>query len=349
MMQRLKKIFHWTEWPWGIVYFPVYFYCAWLGIKSRSASFFTVVNPSIYMSGLFGYSKMKFYSLLPQELLPKTFFLKRGERENIAPILSFFGNTFPLIVKPDIGERGLGISFVSNETELLDAITNAIHFPLLVQEFLPHKKEAGILFKKLPNSDAGSIDSITGKIFLSVIGDGKSSLFELIEKKDMEEKRKKEMVKKNEKNLKRVIKKGEKYILEIIGNHCRGTAFTDCSRKITKPMNEHFQNIAKTIPGFHFGRFDVKFNTWEGLERGEMKIIELNGINSEPVFLYSKGTSLFKAQKILMKNWKSIYEIAKKQLEKGLKPVPPRIVLRDLYYFLQYQKTGFFHTNKKQS
>ena len=55
--------------------------------------------------------------------------------------------------------------------------------------------------------------------------------------------------------------RGERVRLVFAGNHCKGAAFRDGRDLITPALTERVDWLARTIPGFHFGRFDVRFSS----------------------------------------------------------------------------------------
>ena len=84
--------------------------------------------------------------------------------------------------------------------------------------------------------------------------------------------------------LSRIPQPGEIVKIEAIGNHNRGTRFINSNHLISEKLVSVFDDISKKIDGFYYGRYDLKFNTIEEMEDGiNFKIVELNGINSEPV------------------------------------------------------------------
>jgi hypothetical protein len=69
----------------------------------------------------------------------------------------------------------------------------------------------------------------------------------------------------------------------------------------------------------YFGRYDIKYNTWEELSEGKnFSIIELNGCGSEPTHLYDSNKSIFSAWKIIIHHWKLLYKIAQQNHQKGI-------------------------------
>jgi len=75
------------------------------------------------------------------------------------------------------------------------------------------------------------------------------------------------------------------------------------------------------IDGWYYGRIDLKYNNFDELLKGKnLKIIEVNGIISEPTHIYDAATgSYFKALKSIQNHWKLIYIIGvkNKKLFKG--------------------------------
>ena len=71
-MILLKKAIKYEFWPFWLFYIPVGFYGLILSLRARSITFFTTVNPCMEYSGGLEYSKMEYFQLLPDELLPKT-------------------------------------------------------------------------------------------------------------------------------------------------------------------------------------------------------------------------------------------------------------------------------------
>ena len=88
---------------------------------------------------------------------------------------------FPFIIKPDIGFRGLLVKRILSENELIAYLTTYQNLNLIIQEFVDYKNECGIFYHRLPNEQQGKITSITLKKYLTITGNGISTLKELIE------------------------------------------------------------------------------------------------------------------------------------------------------------------------
>ena len=86
---------------------------------------------------------------------------------------------FPVILKPDVGQRGAGVRLIRTTAQLtsyFSTVTGAV----LLQPFHEGPYEAGIFYYRFPGDARGRIFSITDKHFPVVVGDGISTLRELI-------------------------------------------------------------------------------------------------------------------------------------------------------------------------
>ncbi|MEE8622873.1 MAG: D-alanine--D-alanine ligase, partial [Alphaproteobacteria bacterium] len=91
---------------------------------------------------------------------------------------------------------------------------------------------------------------------------------------------------------------------------------------VTRAMTERFDEIARAIPEFYFGRFDVRFPTIEDLQRGEhFTILEINGASAGPGDIYDRNTRLFDAYRTLIRQFSLLFEIARRNRARGFTPV----------------------------
>lgn len=86
--------------------------------------------------------------------------------------------TFPVVLKPNAGERGTNVFIVKDRTELEQRL-NSSDEDIILQEFVAGE-EFGLFYYRYPNEKTGRIFAITEKVFPKVIGDGTSSLHDLI-------------------------------------------------------------------------------------------------------------------------------------------------------------------------
>jgi len=319
---NFKKITNLEYWPSSLFYVPLLPYAFYLAIKARSFGFFSAVNPGIEGSGNGLESKYKTIQLLPSNYCPITIYVEK--RENIQDILLKITENniaFPLIIKPDIGFRGLLVTKIKDEFELSVYLKKYNSINLIIQEFVDYKNECGIFYHRIPDEKNGKITSITLKKYLTVIGDGNSTLLELIMNNERAKHYSEYISEINKDRLQMIPTLNEEMVLNIIGNHSKGTQFMNGNHLINKELAHFLDNLNAKIEGWYYGRIDLKYNNFEELLRGEnLKIIEINGIISEPTHIYDplKG-SYFTALKSIKNHWKLIYLIGvkNKKLNKG--------------------------------
>lgn len=120
------KLSNWEYWPFHIVYFPIYFYWVFLSIKARSFLFFSAANPAIESGGMLGESKDRILQQLPELYKPLSILI--GRNDVFATILIKMKNSdihYPIIAKPDIGERGWKVQKITSDVELMAYAENA--------------------------------------------------------------------------------------------------------------------------------------------------------------------------------------------------------------------------------
>lgn len=310
-----KKITNWEYWPSYLFYVPLLPYAFYLAIKARSFGFFSAVNPGIEGSGNGLESKYKTIQLLPKKYCPNTIYVSIGENlEDIIPKMAIYNIAFPLIIKPDIGFRGLLVTKIKDEVELSVYIKNYNSIDLIIQEFVEYKNECGIFYHIIPGEKTGKITSVTLKKYLTVVGDGNSTLSILILNDERAKRYAKYLNEINKDRLELIPKKNEEVVLNIIGNHSKGTQFINGNYLINKELERFLDQLNAKIEGWFYGRIDVKYNNFEELLKGEnLKIIEVNGIISEPTHIYDASNgSYFKALKSIKNHWKLVYIIGVK-------------------------------------
>jgi hypothetical protein len=315
-MIRLR---HWEYWPFGILQFPVFFYWLWLSLRARSLFFFSGSNPGIIMGGMFGESKYEVLQKIPERYVPKTILQKiPATSTEVIQNFSAAGFTFPLIFKPDLGERGFMVKRINAEEEVESYLRySRTHF--LIQELVDLPLEFGVFYQRLPSQPKGEVISIVAKEMLTITGDGHSSFQELILKKDRAKLQWEKLALMYKDRLTEILPEGKSIELVSIGNHAQGTKFINANHLITDGLSKTFDAISKQIEGFYFGRFDLRCASIENLYSGNVKIVELNGCGAEPAHIYDPDFKLFTAIGVLLKHWKNIYRIARENEQRGFR------------------------------
>jgi len=314
------KLSRFEYWPFSFLYIPAFLYYLLLVFRHRSFFFFTASNPTIDFGGMMGESKMGVYHLIPAGFIPKTFLFQIGTKpDEIISKIKTEGLEFPIILKPDVGERGWMVEKIKNIEDLTTYLIN-IKVPFLLQEWVEYPIELGIFYVRLPNELSGKVTSLTQKSFLSVTGDGKSTVKSLLESQKRAQLTFNFNAKYYQDLLYKIPKAEEKLIVESIGNHCRGTEFINLELEIDEPLRLSIDTIAKQIPEFYFGRFDLRCASLESLKKGEdFKIIELNGAGAEPGHIYGAGISVFKAWRSILFHLYLLSAVSLQNQKKGIK------------------------------
>jgi len=256
-------------------------------------------------------SKKQIYDLLPWQYYPNTIFVRAHTqlREILAEIRKK-NVQFPLIAKPDIGMKGLSVKKLYSEEELLEyTIQSRVNF--LVQEFVAFDNEVGIFYYRFPNEERGHISGIVRKEFLAVVGDGQSTMTELLKKDKRFILQLSALKETYGDELKRILQRGEKRILVPYGNHARGAKFIDASDLVDEELTKTIDTICRRVKGFYFGRLDIRFNSWDELRSGKnFSIIEINGAGSEPTHMYDSNHSVFFAWKEIIRHWNILWKVS---------------------------------------
>jgi len=338
----LVKLFNYEYWPYLLFFLPLVPYWFFLALRARSLTYFTAANPGIEHGGVFGESKMEILNMIDKKYLPiAEFFKKSASFKNVIERIESSSLKFPIIFKPDVGERGKEVEKIDDKL-MLEAYLSNIDEDFMAQEYIDYEIELGVLYYKFPNNTSSGITSIVKKEFLGVTGNGEAPLIVLIEKSDRARFQLEKLRKKF--SMDRVLEKGEYLNLEPIGNHCRGTKFLSGMDLINDKLVKVFDNVSANIEGFNFGRFDLKVKSIEDLMNGRnIKIMELNGVTSEPAHIYDPKWSLMRAYRDTASNMKVMMEVCVANMKKGVKATPPSIIWKLLWKHLLWRH---FEKNK---
>ncbi len=113
------------------------------------------------------------------------------------------------------------------------------------------------------------------------------------------------------------------------GSHSKGAIFRSGNEYITEALTRKLDEVLADVPGFYFGRLDVKFRTITSLMAGkDFTIIELNGASSESVHIWDNKATYTEAVKMLLKQYRILFEIGNKQRKAGHKVPTLRELLK---------------------
>lgn len=334
------KLTQWEYWPSIAFYWPMVFYGPYLAIRPKHVCFFTPANPGLEGGGMGMESKYHTLQMMPPELVPESILVPKGtSAAQIKAQLDQSSLRFPMIVKPNVGFRGLLVKKVDNFEEL-QAYIQRYPIDFLIQEFLQYPEEVGVFYMRMPDEEKGKIISLTLKEFLHVIGDGQSTVLELVEQKPRAILQVDRLKETHAEILDSIPPVGKKINLGVVGNHSKGTLFINGNDQIDEALTEEFDQLARHIDGFYYGRFDIKCNSLDDLRQGKyFKIIEMNGVFSEPTHIYdSTRMSYFEALRTITRHWKLVQEISFKNVQRGIAPMSFPDMLKVLKSIRDYGK-----------
>jgi hypothetical protein len=256
----------------------------YLAIKHRSASAFTAANPSIHTGGLLDESKCAILrSFKDQSAVARWEAIRLG-------MLADTNREYPVVCKPDVGERGRGVKIIRTPDDLARYVSSAAGITI-IQEFVAGQ-EFGLFYYRHPDEAHGRLSSITAKVFPTITGGGVRSLRELV-LADARAVAIADVYLHNRPDADTCIPPtGETVQLVEIGAHCKGTIFVDATALRTPELERRVDEIASGIDGFHYGRFDDRAPSAEALQRGEFLILELNGVAAEATHIYDPKVSI---------------------------------------------------------
>jgi hypothetical protein len=338
---KICSYYYWEFWSAKIFYLPIIFYYIYFCIRYRIHPLgISYANPCFTFGGLSFDSKYQMLNKFSKhkEFISKTIFISKTEKnlEEILLKMKLAGLNFPVIAKPDQGQRGSGVKLIRKVFDLEMYIQN-YNSDFLLQEYINYPLEYGVFYIRNASKE-GKIVSITRKLLPKVFGDGKSTLADLILKDRRARYLAKVYFKKNKERLGFILSKGDSIQLTHTGNHCQGAIFEDGAMDINKETKRKILEICDSTEGFYFGRFDIKFLDKDSLQNGQnFKILEINGAEAEMTHIYDRKNSIFYAYKTLFYQWDTLFAIAKKNKSLGYEgqPIEKMILEYVRYYFLE--------------
>lgn len=330
---RLARWQHWEFWPAWVFYPPVAIYCLWLAVKYRGLTLPTSANPGIFSGGIVGESKtatLKELQATSRKFTAEAELVVGDSAEarlrSLDEIRARLSLGFPFILKPDVGQRGVGIKLIRSREQAEDYLRRT-SASLVVQRYAPGPHEIGIFYYRFPHETRGHIFAITEKIFPKLVGDARHTIGELIERDPRARFVADTYLKRFAPRRDEVLAAGEELKLVEAGNHAQGCVFRDGMRFCTPELERRVDDISQKLTGFFIGRYDVRFSSEGDLRAGnQFQIIELNGAASEATSIYHSRNSIFTAYRILFRQWDLVFAIGAANCKRGCTPTKLSLV-----------------------
>ncbi len=337
--RKLIRRLHWEFWPAWLFYIPVGLNYLRLAAWHRGLTLPSSANPGMSTGGLIGESKFATLRELQEahpEHVATSSLLGPGKEERmplLQEIMTLQGLTYPVVLKPDVAQRGSGFK-VARSHEEAHSYLSQVPLPIVVQRYIPGPHEAGIFYYRLPGETKGSILAITEKVFPVLEGNGSSTLGELILADSRASAIEDTYLRRFAGELGRIPSSGERIRLVEAGNHAQGCIFRDGMHLRSDALERRIDEISQSINGFFIGRYDLRYADPGLLARGEsFHILELNGASAEATSAYDASKTLSDAYGMLFRQWELVFEIAARNRSLGHRPDTAwRILLEWLTY-----------------
>lgn len=330
---RLARWRRWEFWPMGLFYLPVAIRVALLAIRHGGLSTITAANPGMPDGGTVGESKSEILSRLPSEWTIPFVLIGAGDRDErvhtVAAAMRERSWPFPIVLKPDVGQRGVGVRLMRT-LEDVDEYLRQERRPVVAQPFHDGPFEAGVFYYRRPGDVRGRILSMTDKRFPVVVGDGQSTLEDLIWRHPRYRMQARTFLERHAAVRHQVLMAGAQCQLAIAGNHAQGCLFRNGRELMTPALEARIDEIARSYPGFFIGRFDIRYRDPQAFAAGtDLAIVELNGATAESTEIYDPGGRLIDAYRQLFRQWSLVFEIGAANRAAGA-PVTSRRRLAEL-------------------
>ena len=324
-------------WPGWMFYTPVVIHWLLLGLRYADLSLPTAANPRITTGGLCGESKLSILSQVGPEaqdlMAPACGVTARhgdgGAAAEAAMAMS--GLRYPVVAKPDIGCNGAGVRLI-RDRPAMDRYMQM--YPsgetVVLQDYVEEPNEAGIFYVRHPDEPRGRVTSVTIKTPPVVVGDGRSTLRDLIMADERAGRVPHLYLDRLADRLGDVPATGELVRLVFVGNHCKGSLFRDGQGLVTPALTDSIERLVRSMPDFFFGRIDVRFTSTALIRRGiGFRVIEINGAGSEATHIWDPSTKLLDAWRSQFFHYGAAFRIGAANRRRGFSPSGVRTMYRD--------------------
>ena len=291
--------------PKWLICIPLTLQWLWLALRYQSLTLPTIANPAITAGGLVGEGKLEYFDGMgPVALAATAAFCavsthKRHSTAELRQIMQDAGVSFPVIAKPD----------PARETVVL-------------QQYLPQEGEAGIFYIRDPQADTGRIIGLALRYFARVSGDGVHSIAQLMAADPRAQRSLQSAWHQPSYNPSHIPRPGEVVRLATIGSTRVGGLYRDGQAHITPQLSCAIDAIARDMPAFYFGRFDVRFDSLQDLAAGRgFSIMEINGAGSEAIQAWDPDTDMVTGFRMIFKKQRILFAVGNAMRRKGFKPL----------------------------
>lgn len=317
----IERTWRWEFWPAWLYYAPIVVWILLLGLRHRSPTAFTAANPGLDNGGVVG--ERKHQALAPlqtnaPDLCASFVLLPAGalDARVLQVMVAAAELGFPLVLKPDVGQRGRGV-FIARDAVAARDYLRRFDGAVIAQRHIAGE-EFGVFIARGPDDAAVQVISIVHKTFPAVTGDGVSTLEQLILADARARLIAQLLFARWAESLQRIPAAGETVVLVEIGSHCRGSLFLDATALVTPALIATLTRLTDAVPGYGFGRIDLRAPSAAHLQRGEgLQVLELNGVTAESAHIYHPGTPLLVGYRAMFRQWAMAFSLGAARAKRG--------------------------------
>jgi hypothetical protein len=322
--------------PKWLICVPLVIQWSWLALRYRSVTLPTAANPRITAGGMVGEGKLEYFAqmgALARAATAPSMGLRAARTlsdTGLRDALTGAGLAFPLVAKPDLGLCGYGVC----KLDTLAALRGyAERYPdgetIVLQQYLDDENEAGIFYARDPRSGEGRLIGLALRYYPRVTGDGVATLEQLI----CADLRARRVLASPAHacalDLSTVPAAGQTVRLSTIGSTRVGGLYRDGARLISAELSGAIDAIARDMPEFHFGRFDVRFRSEQELSAGtHFTIMEVNGAGSEAIQAWDPDIGLLDGLRMIFAKQRLLFAIGAANRQRGARPIGPLALMR---------------------
>ena len=300
----------------------------WLSMRYGSLTLPTAINPAIAAGGLVGEGKLDYFDIMGplarSMTAAHTSIVNTGEDclPAVKATLAQADLAYPIIAKPDIGWCGFGVRLVRDDAEMASYLRRyPVNERIVLQRFLPQDGEAGIFYVRQPGEAKGRLTGILLRSFPRVVGDGVSTIAQLIAADPRLERLGRDGLSEPCIDPATIPPEGAVVRVATIGSTRVGGLYEDATAMITPALTDAVDAIANDMTEFHAGRFDVRYDSISALAQGKgFTIIEVNGAGAEAVNAWDPRYSLREAYAIVFAKQRLLFETGASMRRLGHRP-----------------------------
>jgi len=307
---------------------PMVLQWLWLSVRYRSVTLPSAANPHITAGGLVGEGKLEYFRQMGPVARAATAGhngVRIEESTSVADVFAAMhaaGLQFPIVVKPDLGWCGYGVRKIADRDALARYLSLYPRGQMLVlQRYLAEEGEAGLFYMRHRDEPAGRLIGVLLRHYPQVTGNGCDTVAALIAA---------------DQRLKRAIgsrlheclydpgylpRAGEKVRLSTIASTRVGGRYEDATSSVTPVLTTRIDAIARDMPEFHVGRFDVRYSTLDALRAGDFTIMEVNGAGSEAVHAWDPKYTIAQVYRMVFAKQRALFRIADANRRAGYRPI----------------------------